>query len=91
MKDIWTNITWANWLESHGVNQNLYALLEMNGNNLPKKVIATAKKSEDLYNKIPKNKRWRLAWWSKYGKDDNYPCIGSCYPSAEFMDSLKKK
>ena len=88
MRDIWTNTTWANWLQSNGVEPGQYALLELNGNRLPKKVIATAKVGEDLFDIIPTNKQWHISYWMTYS---DTPVIGSLYPSAEFLESLKKK
>lgn len=87
MRDIWTNTTWANWLRSKGVPERHYALLEMKGNGLPVKVIATAKKGEALYALIPHDKRWHISYWWQL---DRFPVVGSLHPSVNQLAALKK-
>lgn len=88
MRDIWTNNTWVDWLKSHSIPQDHYALLETNGYGIPKKVLAVRKKGEDLFNLIPTKKGWTIAHWHDFG---HFQSVGSLHPGAEFIQEHYKK
>ena len=92
MRELWTNVTWANWLQSKGVPEDYCALVEVNGNELPVKLIAQARLRDDdqLFAQVPLFKRWSIVSWHRHASDGSY-YIGSLHGSGNFMNELKQR